>query len=120
MQKRADASAVDFAHLAQLLKRKRAGRGLRDIAEETGVSPSTLSRLEGVRMDDVTTSTLLTLCDWLEVDPGTLIKNKSSNPTPELDLPERVAEELHATLDDRSARILAKAFAAGYEVVTQR
>ena len=120
MQKRADASAVDFAHLAQLLKRKRAGRGLRDIAEETGVSPSTLSRLEGVRMDDVTTSTLLTLCDWLEVDPGTLIKNRSSNPAPKLDLPGRVAQELHATLDEHSARILAKTFAAGYEVVTQK
>ena len=119
MRRQKDASAVDFMHLAQLLKRKRAGRGLREIAEETGVSPSTLSRFEGVRMDDVTTSTLLTLCDWLEVDPAALIKNRSSNPTPELDLPGRVAEELHATLDERSARVLAKAFAAGYKVATQ-
>ena len=119
MQPQEDASFVDFAHLAHLLKRKRSGRGLRDIAEETGVSPSTLSRLEGERMEDVTVSTLLTLCDWLEVDPGSLIKKRSRNPAPEPDLPGRVAAELHATLDERSARILSSAFAAGYEVMQQ-
>jgi transcriptional regulator with XRE-family HTH domain len=56
----------------QLFGRKareaRGGRGIRDVAEEIGVSPATLSRVERGLMPDL--ETFGRICRWLKVDPA--------------------------------------------------
>lgn len=110
-------SYIDFARLSKLVKSKRGDRGLRDIAEEIGdISPSTLSRIEGERVDDVATSTLLRICDWLDVAPSEIIKDAGEGPAPEIDLPSFVDLELRAKkdLDPTMAKMLSEMFKAAY------
>lgn len=111
------ASYIDFAKLSKLLKAKRGDRGLREIAEEIGdISPSTLSRLEGERVDDVATSTLLSICDWLDVAPSEIIKDAGDSPPPEIDLPAYVDLHLRADkkIDPTKGKMLSEIFNAGY------
>ena len=116
------ASYVDYPRLAKLIKTKRKGRALREVAAEIGdTSPSTLSRVESERLDDITMSTFLSLCDWLGISPANLIKDKGRKKPPTTDLPARVELELRESdIDDMSARVLAQAFAAGYSVATEK
>src|SRR5687768_10192351 len=111
------ASYIDFAKLSKLVKAKRADRGLREIAEEIGdISPSTLSRIEGERVDDVATSTLLRICDWLDVAPSEIIKDAGNSPPPEIDLPAYVDLNLRANkkIDPIKGKMLSEMFQAGY------
>ena len=116
------ASYVDFPRLAKLVKAKRGGRGLRETAAEVGnTSPSTLSRVESERLEDITVSTLLRLCDWLGINPSEVIRDADDKKPPATDLPARVELELRASdMDERSARVLARAFAAGYAVALEK
>ena len=66
-------SYLDVKELAELVRHKRGDRGLREIASTTGISASTISRVENEKTLDV--QTFLTLCDWLEVSPHQLIKS---------------------------------------------
>ena len=111
------ASYIDFAKLSKLVKAKRGDRGLREIAEEIGdISPSTLSRIEGERVDDVATSTLLGICDWLDVAPSEIIKDAGDSPPPEIDLPAYVDLHLRADkkIDPMKGKMLSEIFNAGY------
>jgi DNA-binding Xre family transcriptional regulator len=111
------ASYIDFPRLAKLVKAKRGDRGLREVAEEIGdISPSTLSRIEGERVNDVASSTLLRICDWLDIAPSELIKNAGDSPPPDIDVPSAVDLQLRAdkTIDATMARMLAEMFKAAY------
>ncbi|MEC5172178.1 helix-turn-helix transcriptional regulator [Chryseobacterium nepalense] len=58
--------------LAGMLKDKRAGKGLRAVAEEIGgVSAPTLSRIEQGKLPDV--DTFIKICKWLETPTDTFI-----------------------------------------------
>ena len=116
------ASTVDFARLGKLVRAKRGGSGLRETAAEVGnTSPSTLSRVESERLEDITVSTLLGLCDWLGINPGEVIKGAGKKKPPATDLPARVELELRASdMDEQNARVLAAAFAAGYAVALEK
>ncbi|MDE0334465.1 MAG: helix-turn-helix transcriptional regulator [Defluviicoccus sp.] len=50
---------------------RRKGRGVREIANEIGISPATLSRVERGYMPDLETFTKI--CRWLNVNPGTVL-----------------------------------------------
>ena len=115
------ASTVDFARLGKLVNAKRGGRGLRETAAEVGnTSPSTLSRVESERLEDITLSTLLSLCDWLGINPSEVIRNAGDKKPPATDLPARVELELReSSMDEKSARVLARAFAAGFAVALE-
>lgn len=63
-------SYLNVQRLAALVSSKRDKRPLREIAEETGVSPSTLSRVENFHTPDMIS--FLALCNWLQVHPGDL------------------------------------------------
>ena len=111
------ASSIDFAKLSKLVRAKRADRGLREIAEEIGdISPSTLSSIEGERVDDVATSTLLRICDWLDVAPSEIIRDTGHSPPPEIDLPAYVDLHLRANkkIDPIKGKMLSEMFQAGY------
>ena len=111
-------SYIDFMRLAKLVKAKRGDRGLRETATEIGeVSPSTLSRIEGERLKDITTSTLLQLCDWLEVSPSEVIKMSKDSEPPDVDLPDKIELQLRAAknLDEKTARLIAEMVKAAYK-----
>lgn len=70
-------SKVDFECLAAALRRKRAldKSSLSEVTAVTGISPSTLSRIENHEIDNVTADMLLTLCDWLERPVSDFVKS---------------------------------------------
>jgi len=69
-------STLNAELLSGMLKNKRAGRGLRAVADEIGgVSFATLSRIEQGRVPDV--DTFIRLCKWLNVPTDTFIQDKA-------------------------------------------
>lgn len=54
-----------FFGVAINLKREMEGVSLRDLAEITGISASTLSRIENAEKPDI--DTMITLVDWLHL-----------------------------------------------------
>jgi len=57
--------------LVQEIKKKRAGKGIREAAEEIGISAATLSRVERGNLPDL--ETFKRICKWVEVDPGQVL-----------------------------------------------
>ena len=66
---------LDKKKLAELVRFKRGNQGLREIAEISGISLSTLSRIENEKTPDM--DTFIALCNWLEIHPAELIKTKN-------------------------------------------
>lgn len=112
-----------LARISGLIKAKRRGReyGLRAAAEESGISPSTLSRLErGVSSSLPDADTLTKLAAWLEVPVGRLLSDKDqgdSQGAPELTTPEVVEVHLRADsrLSPKTAQALARMFRMLYD-----
>jgi transcriptional regulator with XRE-family HTH domain len=63
---------MSLLRLGGLLRERRGGRGVRDVATEIGVSPATLSRVESGKLPDLLT--FRKLCAWLKVDPATILE----------------------------------------------
>ncbi len=62
--------------LGRKIIEKRGNRGIRDVAQEIGVSPSTLSRIERGNLPDL--ETFGKICKWLEVNPADILGIKTS------------------------------------------
>ena len=110
---------LDADRLATLLRAKRAGRGLRDIADEIGeVSPSTLSRVENGKAPDLTT--FLLICDWLQVAPDELLRKEEDTAGKETNPLEEVSLLLRSNknLDAATAKTLAIVIKAAYQSLT--
>lgn len=60
---------LSIEHVANALVRKRGDRGIRAVAKEIGISPSTLSRIENSKMPDL--KTFHRVCEWLGYDAET-------------------------------------------------
>ena len=60
-----------LATLGHMVKERRGERKLRDVAQEIGIGPATLMRVENGRIPDL--STFGKLCHWLEVEPGSFL-----------------------------------------------
>lgn len=58
-------------NLALSIKEKRGDRGLREVANEIGISHATLSRIENGKLPDI--ETFKKICEWLNVDPGVIL-----------------------------------------------
>jgi transcriptional regulator with XRE-family HTH domain len=74
---------MSLLRLGNLLRERRGGRGVRDVATEIGVSAATLSRVEGGKLPDLLT--FRKLCTWLKVDPAEILEisdEKTPLPTP--------------------------------------
>jgi len=106
-------STLNHELLAGMVKRRRAGRGLRAISEEIGgVSPATLSRIEQGKVPDV--DTFVKICQWLGVPTDTFIVN---NPTSEpVSNYERIVAHLRAEreLDPQTVSSLIKMIDLAY------
>jgi transcriptional regulator with XRE-family HTH domain len=60
--------SVRIARLAKRIQVRRAGKGIRAAAQEVGVSPATLSRVENGKVPDL--ETFSKICIWLGEDPA--------------------------------------------------
>jgi transcriptional regulator with XRE-family HTH domain len=73
---------LSLTSIGPLVRDKRGARGIREVAEEIGISYATLSRIENGKLPDL--ETFSKLCRWLEIDPseilGCAIKTKIANP----------------------------------------
>ena len=121
-----DSNAV-LTNLPALIKAKRRETklGLRAAAQESGVSPSTLSRLErGISTTFPDTDTLTKLALWLNIPLDKILiedKPKSNSKTPKLTTPEVVEVQLRAdkNLSPDTARALAEMFKLLYNQFTK-
>lgn len=112
-----------LSKLSALIKAKRREEniGLRKAADDSGVSASTLSRLErGVSEKMPDTTTLKLLSDWLGVSLSDLINEKKTtktNKAPQPSTAEQVEVYLRADkkLSSESANALASAFKVLYD-----
>ena len=77
-----------FAHH---LKRQRGSRSLRDVEQVTGISASTLSRLENGHLPRV--DHFLSLCQWMGVDPNAFGENGATIKTEYRDLEAQLANK---------------------------
>jgi|SRR5882672_2198486 len=59
---------------ADQLSKARAGRGVREVAREIGISHATLSRVENGNQPDL--ETFQKICAWLKVDPSEFFLGK--------------------------------------------
>ncbi len=64
---------LDIKMLSDMVRAKRGCRGLREIANDCEISPSTISRVENGKVPDM--ATFLALCDWLEIPPYEFIRD---------------------------------------------
>lgn len=107
---------LNIKKLSEMIKSKRAGRGLRVIAKEIGdITAPTLSRIERGNLPDV--DTFIKLCRWLEVSAGFFTdteKSSKKNSTPQLiaahlradkNLPKNVTEALITMLNQAYSNV---------------
>lgn len=111
----------NLARLGEIIKAKRqeTGLGLRAAAEESGISASTLSRLErgiGAAPD---AETMTKLSEWLEASVDDLLFGGEAKfkELEELSTPEIIAVHLRAdkNLSPETAEALAELFRAAYK-----
>jgi len=57
--------SINIDALSKMIKSKRSDKGLREVANEIGISLSTLSRVENGNLPDI--DSYMKLCKWLEV-----------------------------------------------------
>jgi transcriptional regulator with XRE-family HTH domain len=60
--------SIRIDHLGKRISERRAGKGVREAANEIGVSPATLSRVENGKVPDL--ETFSKICRWLGEDPA--------------------------------------------------
>lgn len=85
-------SPVDSQKFSAMLKTKRAGRGLRTVAEEIGgVSASTLSRIEQGNVPDL--ESFMRICQWLGVSADVF---RPTSPRDSLEASEVIEAHLRA------------------------
>jgi transcriptional regulator with XRE-family HTH domain len=112
-------SAIDITELAATLRahRKEAGMSLRDLAAETGVPYSTLSRVEAGKLPDL--STFRNIVNWLGIPPERFFP---SSRVRQESTPEQVALFLRAdsTLSDQSREQLASVFSSMYATLVAK
>src|SRR5713226_6008041 len=68
---------MTLLRLGAMLRDRRGGRGIREVAHEIGVSPATLTRVEGGRLPDL--ATFQKICSWLKVNPSEVLDIPTDN-----------------------------------------
>ena len=120
-------SATTLANLGVLIKAKRREKkiGLRSAADESGVSASTLSRLErGIFASSPDTETLQNISAWLGISLSKLVDegSKKTEKMPRLNTTEFIEVHLRAdkNLTPESAEALSLAFKLLYKQFTSK
>lgn len=86
--------------LGATLKRRRKDLrlGLREVSDQTGISASTLSRVENGKGYQLEVKNFLLICDWLKVSPMAFITEREASviDMPELDCLETIEAALRS------------------------
>lgn len=114
---------MTLLRLGPLLRERRGGRGIREVAQEIGVSPATLTRIEAGRLPDLIT--FRKICAWLRVNPADILGISTSraneNPTSG-DVPSEAAVHLRAdqSLPEAAASDLAQLIVFAHRELARR
>lgn len=99
--------------LGRKLTEKRSNRGIREVAEEIGVSAATLSRVENGHLPDL--HNFRKICDWLKVDPSQILGlNFPQNTRPQAAVHFRKKQEL----SPKTAKSLANMILAAQRAIS--
>jgi transcriptional regulator with XRE-family HTH domain len=63
---------MTLLRLGSMLRERRGGRGVREVANEIGISPATLSRVESGKLPDLLT--FRKICGWLKINPAEVLE----------------------------------------------
>ena len=93
-------SDISLDLLVDKIKKKRGAVGIRQAAEEIGISAATLSRVERGNLPDL--ETFKRICSWVEVDPGEVLGYQPVNASIV-----RVHFKKESTISETTAKALA-------------
>lgn len=114
---------MTLLRLGALLRERRGGRGIREVAKEIGVSPATLTRIEAGRLPDLLT--FRKVCTWLKIDPAEILGIPTSHPgvnPSEAEVPADAAVHLRAeqALPQEAASDLAQLIVFAHRELARR
>ncbi len=98
---------MTLLRLGAMLRDRRGGKGIREVAQQIGISPATLTRVESGRLPDI--ATFQKICSWLKVNPAEILDiSTASNPTSNETLVAAVHLRADQTLPEDAAADLAQ------------
>ncbi len=109
---------LTLQRIGPLLRERRGDRGIREVAQEIGISPATLSRIERGKVPDL--ETFRRICAWLRIDPGEVLGRPESE-TPEGHSSEPVPSvhfKADRAINPRAAKALAAMILAGQRMMS--
>jgi len=110
---------MTLLRLGAMLRDRRGGRGIREVAQEIGISAATLTRVEGGRLPDI--ATFQKMCSWLKVNPAEILDLPTEMKTTSTD-PLVAAVHLRAdqTLPESAASDLAQLIVVAHRELARR
>jgi transcriptional regulator with XRE-family HTH domain len=110
---------MTLLRLGAMLRDRRGGRGIREVAQEIGISAATLTRVEGGRLPDI--GTFQKICSWLKVNPAEILDIPTeNNPTPTDTLVAAVHLRADQTLPEAAASDLAQLIVVAHRELARR
>jgi transcriptional regulator with XRE-family HTH domain len=110
---------MTLLRLGAMLRDRRGGRGIREVAQEIGISAATLTRVEGGRLPDI--ATFQKMCSWLKVNPAEILDIPTeNNPTSSDSLIASVHLRADKTLPVAAATDLAQLIVVAHRELARR
>jgi transcriptional regulator with XRE-family HTH domain len=110
---------MTLLRLGAMLRDRRGGRGIREVAQEIGISAATLTRVEGGRLPDI--ATFQKMCSWLQVNPAEILDIPTeSKPTSTETLVAAVHLRADQTLPEAAASDLAQLILVAHRELARR
>jgi len=110
---------MTLLRLGAMLRDRRGGKGIREVAHEIGISPATVTRVEGGRLPDI--ATFQKLCSWLKVNPAEILDiSTTSSPNSADTLVAAVHLRADQTLPEDAAADLAQLIVVASRELTRR
>ena len=109
---------MTLLRLGAMLRDRRGGRGIREVAQEIGISAATLTRVEGGRLPDI--ATFQKICSWLKVDPAQILDIPTNNPASTETLTVAFHPRADQTLPETAAADLAQLIVVAHRELARR
>ena len=110
---------MTLLRLGAMLRDRRGGKGIREVANEIGISPATLTRVEGGRLPDI--ATFQKLCSWLKVNPAEILDiSTATSPSSTDTLVAAVHLRADQTLPEGAATDLAQLIVVAHRELARR
>jgi transcriptional regulator with XRE-family HTH domain len=110
---------MTLLRLGAMLRDRRGGKGIREVANEIGISPATVTRVEGGRLPDI--ATFQKICSWLKVNPAEILDiSTASSPSSADTLVAAVHLRADQTLPEGAATDLAQLIVVAHRELARR